>query len=49
MAVLHQEKKYDVDNFTPTPCKQLWDQNTSVGISSVELTDPSDPLNYKSF
>ena len=49
--------KYDGDSFTPTPSKQLrpnpckWvcGQNTSVGIGLIELTEPSDTLNYKPF
>ena len=42
-------KKYDGDNFTPTSCKWLRGQNTLVGIGLIELTDPSDTLNYKPF
>ena len=42
-------KKYDRDNFTHTPCKRLQGQNTLVGIGLIELTEPSDTLNYKSF
>ena len=41
-------KKYE-DNFTPTPCKPLWCQNELVEIWLIELTEPSDPLNYKPF
>ena len=40
-------KKYDGDNFTPIPQKQSRGQNTSVGIGLIELTEPSDRLNYK--
>ena len=42
-------KKYDGGNFTPTPCKRLCGQNTSVGIGLIELTEPSDTLNNKPF
>ena len=42
-------KKYDGDNFTPTSRKGLRGQNTSVGLGLVELTEPSDILNYKPF
>ena len=42
-------KKYDGDNFTPTPRKQLQGQNTSVVIGLIELTVLSDTLNYKLF
>ena len=42
-------KKYDGDNFTPTPHKELQGQNTSVGIRLIELTKLSDTLNYNTF
>ena len=42
-------KKYDRDNFTFNPHKQLPDQNMSVGIGLMEVTEPSDTLNYMSF
>ena len=42
-------KKYDGDNFTPIPRKQLRGQNTSLEIGLIELTDPSDTLKYKPF
>ena len=42
-------KKYDGDNFTPTPRKRLQGQNTSVGIGLIELNEPSDTLNYRPF
>ena len=42
-------KKYDGDNFTPTFRQQLRNQNTSVGIGSVEFTEPSDTWTYKPF
>ena len=37
-----------MDNFTFDPRKQLPDQNMSVGIGLMEVTEPSDTLNYKS-
>ena len=42
-------KKYDGNNFTPTPRKRLQGQNTSVGIGLIELTEPSNTLNDRSF
>ena len=42
-------KKYEADIFTPTPRKRLRDQNNSVGIGLIELTEPSDTLSYKPF
>ena len=42
-------KKCDRDNFTPTPRERLRGQNTFVGISLIELTEPSDTLNCKTF
>ena len=42
-------KKYDSDNFTPTPRNQVQGQNTSVGIRLIELTELSDTLNCKPF
>ena len=41
-------KKYDGDNFTPTPCKRVKGQNTSMEIGLIELTEPY-TLNYKPF
>ena len=49
--------KYDGDSFTPTPvsdydltpCNWVSNQNTSVEIGIIELTEPSDTLNYKPF
>ena len=41
--------KYDGDNFTPTPLKRLRGRITSVGIRLVEVTEPSDTLNYNPF
>ena len=40
---------FDGDKFTSTPHKRLRGQNLPVGISLIELTDPSDTLNYKPF
>ena len=37
-------KKYDGHNFTHTPCKRLWGQNTPVGIWLTELNELSDLL-----
>ena len=42
-------KKCNGDNVTPNPCKQLWGQNTLVGVWLIELTEPSNPLHYKPF
>ena len=42
-------KKYDGDNFTPSPRKRLWGQNKSVGIGLTELTKPSDTVNYEPY
>ena len=42
-------KKYNGDSFTATPCIVLRGQNTSVGTGLIELTEPSDTLNYKLF
>ena len=42
-------KKYDEGNFISIIHQQLRDQNTSVGIELIELTEPSDTLNYKPF
>ena len=36
-------------NFTPAPRQALRGQTTSVGIGLIELTEPSDTLNYKLF
>ena len=36
-------------NFTPAPRQPLRGQTTSVGIGLIELTEPSDTLNYKLF
>ena len=40
-------KKYDGDNFIPTTRKRLRGQNTLVAIGLIELTEPSDTLNYQ--
>ena len=40
---------YDGGNFAPTPRKRLRGQNTSVGIWLIELTEPSETLDYKTF
>ena len=40
-------KKYDEGNSTLTPCQQLRNQNTSVGVGLIEFTGPSDILNFK--
>ena len=40
-------KKYE--NFNPIPGKRLQGQNVSVGIGLIELTEPFDTLNYRSF
>ena len=37
-----QKKKYDGDNFTPSPRKQLRGQKTSVRIGLIKLTELSD-------
>ena len=42
-------KKYDRNNFTPTPCKRLRGENTLTGIGLIKLTQDSDKLNYRSF
>ena len=42
-------KKYDGNIFTTIPSQVLRDQNVSVGIGLIELTEPSDTLNYKPF
>ena len=42
-------KKYDGNNFTPTPCTWLRGQNTLVGIGLIKLSEPCDTLNYKPF
>ena len=42
-------KKYDGDNFTPTPRQNTQGKNTSVGIWLIEFTQPSDTLKYKLF
>ena len=39
-------KKYDEGNSTLTPCQQLRNQNTSVGVGLIEFTEPSDILNF---
>ena len=41
-------KKYGGGNFTPTNREQLRDQNTSMGVEFIELTEPFHTLNYKS-
>ena len=38
-----------VSNYNPTPCKRVKGQNTSMEIGLIELTEPSDTLNYKPF
>ena len=38
-----------VSDYVATPCKQVSDQNTLVGIGLIEITEPSDTLNYKPF
>ena len=43
------KKNYDGDNSPPNQCKRLRGQNTSVGIGLIELTEPSDTLNFKLF
>ena len=40
------QKKYDGNNFSPNPRKRL---NKLVRIGLIELTEPSDTLNYRSF
>ena len=40
-------KKYD--NFNLIPGKRLQGQNASVRIGLIELTEPFDTLNYRSF
>ena len=47
IAVLYPEQICG-DHFTAILCKWLKGQNTSVGIELIELTEPSDTLNYKS-
>ena len=42
-------KKYDGGNFTSTLCQLLQNQNESVRIWLIELTEPSDTLNCKPF
>ena len=42
-------KKYNGDNFTPTPRRRLRGQNTSVGIRLTEHTESSNTFNYKAF
>ena len=42
-------KKYDGENFTATSRKRARDQNASVEIRLIELIEPSDTSNYKSF
>ena len=42
-------KKYDGNIFTTIPCQVLRDQNVSVGIVLIQLTEPSDTLNCKPF
>ena len=48
-SFLSRKKKYDGDNFTPSPRKQLRGQKTSVRIGLIKLTELSDILNYKPF
>ena len=43
------KKKYNGGNFTATLCQPLRSQNTSMRICLIELTEPSDTLNYKPF
>ena len=40
---------FDWDNFTPASCKWLQGQNMLVGLRLIEITEPSDTLNYKPF
>ena len=40
-------KKYGGVNFTIILRQRLQGQNTSIGIGLIELTEPSDTLNYK--
>ena len=42
-----QKKRYSGDNFTPIPRKRLQGQHMLLGIKLIELTEPSDTLNYK--
>ena len=42
-------KKFDGDDFIPTSLKRLRVQSMSVVIRLIELTEPSDTLNYKPF
>ena len=47
---INSSSKYsNGNNFSPTPRKRLQDQNTSVGMWLIEITEPSDTLNYRSF
>ena len=42
-----QKKRYSGDNFTLIPRKRLQGQRMSLGTKLIELTEPSDTLNYK--
>ena len=42
-------KEHGGDNFTLNPRRRLRGQNISVGIWLIELTEPSDTLNFNPF
>ena len=39
---------HPVSDYVRIPCKQISGQNTLIGIGLIELTDPSETLNYES-